>query len=354
MADNTGRGRVVWHELVTPDVAASHDFYTQVFGWKTQDYAHDASYRMFAAASGPLGATVAEASAPPHWRHYISTADLDATLQQAQSLGASVVVEPQRLTDGSRYAVLTDPQGATFAIFSAAMPGTQKPAGPGEFSWLELATTDARTALEFYGALFGWERTADHDMGPMGFYYVFGHNGRELGGAFDKPAAMPGPPAWLGYVRVKHIEKVIRKAKAAGGTLINGPMDVPGGDRIAQLMDPHGVMFALHVLGTDLHHAVAAEPQPEVPATVEVTATSAAPAKKAARKAAKPKVAKKAVRRKVAKSKRPAAKSLQRSARKAVRVRSRTSKVRAKAAGRKKSVAKTIGKKTRARARKGK
>ncbi|HEY5809853.1 MAG TPA: VOC family protein, partial [Povalibacter sp.] len=102
MTDNPVRGRVVWHELVTPDAAASHDFYTQVLGWKTQGYEHDASYKMFAAPSGPLGATVPDASAPPHWRHYISTDDLDATLRQAQELGASVVVEAQTLTDGGR------------------------------------------------------------------------------------------------------------------------------------------------------------------------------------------------------------------------------------------------------------
>jgi uncharacterized protein len=27
---------------------------------------------------------------------------------------------------------------------------------------------------------------------------------------------------------------------------MNGPMDVPGGDRIAQCMDPQGGMFAVH------------------------------------------------------------------------------------------------------------
>ncbi|HEY5806550.1 MAG TPA: VOC family protein, partial [Povalibacter sp.] len=217
----------------------------------------------------------------------------------------------------------------------------------------ELATTDAKVALEFYGALFGWERAADHDMGPMGFYYVFGRNGREMGGAFDKPPSMPGPPGWLGYVRVKNIEKVVKKARAGGATLINGPMDVPGGDRIAQLVDPQGAMFALHVLSTDLHHGVAAKPTPEAPATIEVTG---APRKKTAVSKVKPKAAKKAAR-PVAKSKRTAAKTMKRSVRKAVKVPSRTSKAKArtiKVAGRKKSVAKASKKKTQARARKGK
>src|SRR5262245_45865458 len=66
MADKSVRGRVVWHELVTPDEDASHAFYADALGWKAQGYEHDASYRMFAAPTGPLGATVPDAATPPH------------------------------------------------------------------------------------------------------------------------------------------------------------------------------------------------------------------------------------------------------------------------------------------------
>ncbi len=160
MADNTVRGRVVWHELMTPDSSASHAFYTRVLGWKTQTWEHDSSYAMFAARSGPVGAAVGYTEGAPHWRHYIATPDIDATVQQATDLGATVVTVPTAIPDGGRYAVLTDPQGATFAIYSSSMPdGPDYSYRPGEFSWLELAASDAKAALKFYGALFGWEKT---------------------------------------------------------------------------------------------------------------------------------------------------------------------------------------------------
>ena len=250
MADKkTVRGRVVWHELMTPDSAAAHGFYTKVLGWRTQGWEHDPSYAMFAASSGPLGATVAQTESSPYWRHYIATPDFDATLERAQSLGGSVIVEPAALPDGGRYAVLTDPQGAVFGVFSPAMPrGPDKPPKVGQFSWLELATTDAKAALDFYCDLFGWNISAEHDMGPMGIYYLFDCNGRAIGGAFNKPAEMPGPPAWLGYVRVKDLDKTVKRAGKAGAKLLNGPMEVPGGDWIAQLADPQGAMFAVHAL----------------------------------------------------------------------------------------------------------
>ena len=55
MADNTVRGRFVWHELMTPDASGAHAFYGKVVGWKTQTFEHDPSYQMFAAASGQPG-----------------------------------------------------------------------------------------------------------------------------------------------------------------------------------------------------------------------------------------------------------------------------------------------------------
>jgi predicted enzyme related to lactoylglutathione lyase len=205
--------------------------------------------------------------------------------------------------------------------------------------------------------LFGWERTAAHDMGPMGFYYLFGHNGRDIGGVFDKPAEMPGPPAWLGYVRGKDLDSMVDKAKAGGGTLVNGPMEVPGGDWIAQFVDPQGATFAVHVIKADVEavkSAKASAPADVVPlktvAKVGKTATNkSTPAAKKSTPARKKSTATK---KKAASTKKRTAKakSVKRSARKAGTVR-RSQKVhKAKAASRKKSGAK----KKAARPKKGK
>jgi predicted enzyme related to lactoylglutathione lyase len=57
---------------------------------------------------------------------------------------------------------------------------------------------------------------------------------------------MPGPPFWLYYVYVKDLDKAAESVKQHGGQVLNGPMEVPGGDRIAQCMDPQGAAFAIH------------------------------------------------------------------------------------------------------------
>ena len=75
---------------------------------------------------------------------------------------------------------------------------------------------------------------------------MFGRKGHTLGGMFNKPAEMPGPPSWLLYTRVKDVRTAAELVKALGGQVLNGPMEVPGGDWVVQCLDPQGAVFALH------------------------------------------------------------------------------------------------------------
>ena len=100
--------------------------------------------------------------------------------------------------------------------------------------------------MGFYGTLFGWKKQRDFDMGAMGKYLIFGMGDRDMGGMFTKPKDMHAPPHWLYYVQVADLDAAISRAKAKEAKLLNGPIAVPGGARIAQLMDPQGAGFALH------------------------------------------------------------------------------------------------------------
>jgi predicted enzyme related to lactoylglutathione lyase len=333
MADKSVRGRFVWHELMTPDTAGAHAFYSKVLGWKTQPFEHDPSYSMFAASSGPLGGSVALPAGAPHWLAYVGTPDIDATVQQARSLGGSVTTEPTSIPNGGKYAVLKDPQGASFGVYQSTQDaGKESTPKRGEFSWHELAATDHKGAIDFYSQLFGWESMQEHDMGgSLGVYRIFGSNGVQRGGMFNKSAEMQGGPAWVGYVRVKSVDDAVKKVKAARGTLINGPMEVPGGDWIANFLDPHGAMFAVHAFAADLKAASgAAKPAAQASAPAAEATPKAEPA--SAPKAASP--AKKAAKKKAAPKKKAAAKKKKRAAAKAAK---RPARKAGKKSGRKKA-----------------
>lgn len=245
-------GRFVWYELVTTDPQAAQSFYTDVIGWSTAPFeGTETPYTMWMNGEAPIGGVMEipkearDRDVPPHWLAYVEVEDVDATAKKAEGLGATIIVQPRDIPDVGRFAILHDPQGATIAIYkrNQERPANGEP-GVGEFSWHELATTDHEAALDFYAQLFGWNKTDSMDMGEMGTYQMYGPGDRTLGGMFNKPADMPGPPAWLYYTTVDDLDEAMDKVRGNGGQVLNGPMEVPGG-RIAQCLDPQGAMFAL-------------------------------------------------------------------------------------------------------------
>jgi uncharacterized protein len=255
MASVAPYGRFVWYDLVTTDAAAAVAFYTAVVGWGTDVWSQSGStYTMWTANNIPLGgimAMPADAKARgemPHWLAYVSTPDTDAMVRQATTLGARVLVPPTDIPTVGRFAMIADPVGALIAPFSPNQPAAPSDARPqiGAFSWHELATDKPDAAFGFYHATCGWAKTDSMDMGAHGTYQMFGWPAPSIGGIYGRPPGQSGPTAWLHYVRVGDLDRAVATVKAKGGTLCNGPMEVPGGDRIAQCQDPQGAAFALH------------------------------------------------------------------------------------------------------------
>lgn len=251
MTDAGYRGYFIWHELMTTDPTAGARFYETVTGWTAAPWqgAGDLPYTLFMNGEAPaagmmqLPPQALSDGGRPHWLSYLGTPNVDETVRKAKGLGATVCVEPQDIPEVGRFAVLTDPQGAMFAVYTPKGEGApQGEPQVGEASWHELATTDHAAALRFYTELFGWEKGDAMDMGPAGTYQMFNRNGIPLGGIYNAPM----PPNWLPYTRVKDINAAADRIKKSGGAIVNGPMEVPGGDMVVMATDPQGAAFALH------------------------------------------------------------------------------------------------------------
>jgi predicted enzyme related to lactoylglutathione lyase len=246
----------VWYELMTTDTQAAEAFYGKVTGWGTQDAAIPSmSYTLFTAAGAMVGGLMdlpqdaRNMGAPPSWIGYVAVEDVDAAAEQVKQLGGAVHVAPRDIPNIGRFAVIADPQGAAISLFKALTPPPGPPTAPGtpgHFGWHELAAVDWVTAFAFYNTLFGWRKADAVDMGAMGTYQLFsaGGPGPAIGGMFNKPAAVPRP-FWLYYINVGGIDAAVERVNEGGGTVLNGPMQVPGGSFIVQCRDPQGAMFAL-------------------------------------------------------------------------------------------------------------
>ena len=147
----------------------------------------------------------------------------------------------------SRVSIAADPQMATIALLKWLDGGQAPPAefdAPGRVSWHELVAADWEAAFAFYRELFGWQKAEADTGGPAGTYQLFSAGGQTIGGMFTKSVVEP-VPFWLYYFNVGDIDAAIRRVTASGGTILNGPIEVPGKRWIARCADPQGAIFAL-------------------------------------------------------------------------------------------------------------
>lgn len=245
------RGRLLWAELLARDPEAAATFYPAVTGWTTATFpGTDPPYTMFVRGETPIGGIhplPPDAESGPMWLPYFGVPDVDAAAIRAQEEGARVHLPSTDIPNVGRFSVLADPFGASFAVYrpeSGAASGDAEPE-VGEVSWLELATRDVARAVDFYGELFAWSAGAVHEMGDEGAYQLLERDGRPFGGVVAADSSDEAP-AWRLYLRSGDLEGSLARVKERGGTIVRGPMEVPGGDRVALCADPQGAAFAFH------------------------------------------------------------------------------------------------------------
>jgi predicted enzyme related to lactoylglutathione lyase len=253
---NANNGRFVWFDLMTSDEEGAQRFYSEAIGWRTMPFeGGDEPYTMFAVGDAPIGGTMklppemAAAGVPPHWLAYMQVEDVDASVARAKELGGRVLKGAWDIPTVGRVAMVSDPQGAPFAFFQPDEEMELRDKSPGFMAWHELNTTDYEAAWNFYRELSGWKHTDSMDIPEVGPYFMFtAANPRpeEIVGGISNVAGVHNVPAhWLHYTMVDDIDAAMERIKSHGGAIANGPMEVPGGDWIAQCVDPQGAAFAV-------------------------------------------------------------------------------------------------------------
>ncbi|BDA83462.1 glyoxalase [Aureimonas sp. SA4125] len=241
-------GSFCWYELVTSDAAAAEAFYAKVTGWTMRDSGQATPrYTLASAAGSDVAGIMARPceDVPPMWLGYVAVPDVDASAASFVSAGGAIEKPPADIPGIGRFAVVTDPEGVRVTVFATRQdpPAPVAPGTPGHFAWHELNARDGTAAFDFYNRQFGWQKSMAMDMGPMGVYQLVSDGEKDIG-AMMTNAAAPAP-FWLYYIQVESIEAASLRLTEAGGTIANGPHEVPGDNWIVQAIDPQGAMFAM-------------------------------------------------------------------------------------------------------------
>lgn len=127
----TDPNTLCWTELYTTDAAAATGFYRDVFGWQTEDVPMGPGrYTVVTPAGGGANASHGGIMQLPaehlsrgsrsEWHPYFEVGDCDTTFALATSQGAAVLIPPMDAAGVGRLAMVTDPQGAVFAVIRSA------------------------------------------------------------------------------------------------------------------------------------------------------------------------------------------------------------------------------------------
>ena len=116
-------GAMTWNDLITPDPSTAATFYEGLFGWTTEEIPGSGGYRVIRNGERtnggmlPLDRERMGAETPPHWMPYFGHEDVERAIEEVAGLGGRVYSGPRRMPQGA-FAVMADPQGAVFALWT--------------------------------------------------------------------------------------------------------------------------------------------------------------------------------------------------------------------------------------------
>jgi uncharacterized protein len=249
-------GSPCWLDLGAPDIDAAAAFYGAVFGWQAQAFDQEASsYKSFRLDGKVVGAVgqLTEEGARPAWTVYFHTPDIDSTVKAVEQAGGSVRTPPSEVSDEGRFAQLTDPQGAQFAVWQpGSYPGIQLADAPGSLGWVELYTTDSTAAQTFYGTVFGWSGQDMELPGDGGTYTMVTPRDQPAERMFGGIMAVPqmfssgeNRPYWHPVFGTADCDATVALVREKGGSVSMGPEDAEGVGRLAVCNDPAGAEFVV-------------------------------------------------------------------------------------------------------------
>jgi predicted enzyme related to lactoylglutathione lyase len=244
-------GKVIWVDLVTPDLEAAKHFYGALFGWTFREVPGDPNYTLALLDGEPLAGLFQKAlssgqAQQPHWLTFLAVRDVEAAQQAARQYGGATLVKPHNYPQRGRQAVLADPDGAVFAVLTAT--GGDPPdylAAPGEWIWSSLLVKDPKQETAFYKSLFGYDVYEPASEGDREHYILSG-DGYARAGLNALPAdSKRRRPHWLNFVRVMDAADTARKVVALGGRVLVEPRIDRHGGQLAVLADPSGAIFGV-------------------------------------------------------------------------------------------------------------
>lgn len=252
-------GKIIWHDLLTNDPAASQHFYGELFGWEFESIGEasnlkrDSSYTLIRHDGRPIGGMIDTLALNnrddiSQWVVLMSVQDIEGTVKKVLSAGGRVITPATDLQHRGRLAVVRDAEGALLGLLETrdGDPADREP-GNGDFLWDEVWTTDVDNASTFYADIASLETgevDVDGDEATAPTYRMLKAGNTPRAGIMSNP--LEGlDPVWVSYLRVESPAAIASRVSELGGRVIVEAQSRPIGGEVAFIAGPSGAGIAL-------------------------------------------------------------------------------------------------------------
>ncbi|HEV8650938.1 MAG TPA: VOC family protein [Actinomycetes bacterium] len=240
---------VVYFELGGVEHEPLVKFYGELFGWRLQTIPGSNYALVDTQGGGGINGGIGKSRTGEPWStFYVEAGDLQAVLDQAESLGAKTVMPVTEIPGRVTFAMFNDPDGLLIGLVKGEEPAEGAPQGPSAgtgapVDWFEVLGADATRTQAFYTALFGWKI----NEGAPGYGLVDTGAGRGIQGGLGA-----GEEArWATvYASVPDVEGTLARAEELGGRRIYGPMAVDDHMQTGAFRDLAGNVFGVYHHGS--------------------------------------------------------------------------------------------------------
>jgi len=258
-------GKIIWHDLLTNDPAASQRFYGELFGWEFEAIGiasglnGNATYTLIRHDGQLIGGMIDTKALNnrtdiSQWVVLMSVDDIDEATRRVAAEGGSVLTPPRDLQRRGRVAVVTDAEGALVALLETrdGDPADREPEFGG-FLWDELWTTDVERATDFYKGVAGFDSAdwdTDTDAEAPANYRLLKAGAVPRAGIVTKPLE-DLDPVWVSYLRVESPAAITARVAELGGRVIVEARPRILGGEVAFVAGPSGAGIALQTWPLD-------------------------------------------------------------------------------------------------------
>jgi len=233
-------GKIIWHDLLTPNPDAAIHFYSELLGWsfKQKNKHYTEIYNHKKKIGGILLIQPKkEQKIAAQWLPALSVKDITQSLSRVKTNNGTIINGPLNWKQRGTGALIADPQHAHFLLLKTTTgdPLDQEPQ-TGDWLWDEVWTTNITQEIHFYKSLGQYTNIKKNS------HYAILMNQKKWRIGIRKINTPSFAGRWLPVIRVDHPTHYLKKITELGGTIWKKPSSP---ENAALISDNTGAFFIL-------------------------------------------------------------------------------------------------------------